>query len=1021
MEDLSNTQKTNNANKQKTIGIVIDTLGDNHYRDIMESLFESSEYAGFNIVIFTCSNGYYIKKEYQQVLFYNQIESFLLSNRLDGLIIFNGNLNYFYTETDINDSVKKIKDIPIISLNTRIDNAWNILIDNHAGIVETVQHLIKDHGCRKIAFIKGEEDHNEALERLQGYMDGLKQSGLTVEEKYIFEGGFDDSDGRTAAKKIVETCIEELDAVIAADDNCARGCLLYFQEYGLSVPWDIKVCGFNNDSWSGLSSPTLTTVHQSYYKQGEQCIEILKQIFSGQNPVKEIRLLPKLIKRESCGCFLTEYSNEQDFTINEYEKYKETFNIFINSNNQQGLNKLLFNLIKNRKKNCFSLRKIQHIIFSLKNDNNNKYRNHMIQNAKFFIEREALKSDHLDSLISYEQRRHLTSTSYQFTAVNSFKELFDSMYSELPGLGIMNSSMVLLDIQKSFEDIEKLGFPKTGNLVFYCKNGHPSTHPQSKNFLNKKIHPFDKFKEQKIFIFHLLNYQNVIYGYIIFEYSPDESKSIYEILSSYISAAIRRILLKEELHKSIDQRTNFFINLGHELKTPLTIIENYMERFLQKTKNDVELTIIQQNVSKMKRDVLNFLDMVKIERGMPLYDHKQKTDATYMLLSVLPTFKSYASKDDITVISDLNEIIYVSVDPIALERIFYNLLDNAVKHNISSGFINITLCKKDGNLELIISNSSNGIPQNQLFNIFQPFFQLSEEKNPGKGIGMGLHLIKSILETVGGSINVTTGNNKTDIIFTVLLPATAAINKQEQKLVEYYDDSDMVIDISNSKYREDKSSILIVEDNKHMLSFLKLSLQDQYNIFCTLNGKAALKQLQKQPLPNLIISDIMMDQMDGYDFLKVIKKQANTASIPFIFLTAKTDETFKGLELGAMDFIIKPFQMDELAAKIKSIINQQTGVKQSMLNKVKKDISKILTDSIKYDYNNRLQSSLNFELTKQQLKVASYLVMGMQYKEIASELKVSIYTVHDHIKEIYKRTQAKNRMELIGILKNYLK
>jgi len=468
---------------------------------------------------------------------------------------------------------------------------------------------------------------------------------------------------------------------------------------------------------------------------------------------------------------------------------------------------------------------------------------------------------------------------------------------------------------------------------------------------------------------------------------------------------------KESIEQKEKQKTSFFINLAHETKTPLTLISNYLHKYINKTSPDEDLAIINSNVDKLQKDMVNFLDLEKLERCQVFYNHDQIIDLYRFLLDKIKIFKETAKNNSIKILPTLNKDIFIKIDPYALDRIINNILDNAVKYNKESGTIEIILKKNNKDAVITIKDTGIGISDDQIKNIFNPYYQLSHEKRNIQGIGMGLNIVKKILNQIKGKIII---DSKLDEGTAVLITIPVLENIENEKILNKYSEK-KTKNNSNKKIKHDlndvydnnkRFSILIVEDNLDMLGFLKENLKDNYNIFLAKNGKEALDKLNSIPKQiDLIISDIMMDVMDGYEFYKnYINLDSINKSVPFIFLTAKAkhDEKIKGLKLGAVDYIYKPFDINELRAKIESHLG---------LNEAKNMYLFIMQDEI---LNNNLEHWFyrKYNITDKEKDIIKLLLDGKLNKEIADILGYAEGTVRNYTLEIYKKTGTVNKIEL---------
>jgi DNA-binding NarL/FixJ family response regulator len=231
------------------------------------------------------------------------------------------------------------------------------------------------------------------------------------------------------------------------------------------------------------------------------------------------------------------------------------------------------------------------------------------------------------------------------------------------------------------------------------------------------------------------------------------------------------------------------------------------------------------------------------------------------------------------------------------------------------------------------------------------------------------------------------------------------------------------IEIEDSAYSTAKRTILLIEDNKEMLQFLSKKLKNKYNVYSTLNGADAIKKLSGLPVvPDLILSDIMMDKMDGFSFVKAISGQDAYKHVPVIFLTAKSTATdrMKGLKHGAIDIVPKPFSFEELNQKIETILANISKQKMAILNTSISNLNQLKNFSPEsspvISQSNFDESSKLFNLTAREREIATLMVKGQTYKEIAKELFISEKTVTKHIQNMFGKAGVSNKVGLINKL-----
>ncbi len=507
----------------------------------------------------------------------------------------------------------------------------------------------------------------------------------------------------------------------------------------------------------------------------------------------------------------------------------------------------------------------------------------------------------------------------------------------------------------------------------------------------------------------------------------EEDSNLLDVFLSQVAISIENARLVADLENQVQQRTSelekakteveqkekmktaFFINLAHETKTPLTLIKNYLEEYMSTHKPDKRQAIIKKNVDKLIRDMLHFLEAEKIEQGYESYDHSQIIQFSTTVRNKLAVFQELAWKSNrITIEKSIEKDLHIQADPLAMDRVLNNLLDNAIKYSDKEfSHIYVELKSMGENVQLKVSDQGMGIPEDVYNHIFQPYYQLSRNNKNIHGVGMGLYITQQIIQTLQGSISVSS-KLREGTVFTIILPRyrtqpgdQVTINEMAQAHIS----SPVVYAVDTVAEQKDRPAVLIIEDNQDMLHYLKELLEKKYYVSLSVNGKDALKKLEEMNrMPDIIVSDVMMDEMDGFEFLERIKKEDRYNKIPLIFLTALTSEQsrIQGIEAGAVDFIPKPFNASELLARIASLILLRQGWR---------DITG------KGEFTSRIDEKCKeFSLTERETEVTRLILSGQNYEEIGKKLFISGETVKSHVKNIYRKTEVINKTGLISKL-----
>lgn len=385
-----------------------------------------------------------------------------------------------------------------------------------------------------------------------------------------------------------------------------------------------------------------------------------------------------------------------------------------------------------------------------------------------------------------------------------------------------------------------------------------------------------------------------------------------------------------------NSKIEFFTNVAHDIRTPLTLIKGPLENIMLKEglEQDVvnDLHIMNQNTNRLLSLINQLLDFRKTEvQGFKL--NFTKTNLSELLDEICQRFSLIIRNRKINFHLDLlDEDFYADVDKEAVTKIVSNLLSNAIKYTSRYIEVGLTLSKKGDKSTVIIRIENDGdlIPLEYRKEIFKPFVGYSKN-GVSSGTGIGLALSRSLAELHQGTLTLDEAYDRT--VFCLELPifqSSAITLPNDLRTTEPLEEPlTAVLPILDA---EDVSRdiILIVEDNKDMLMFLKKQLEQRYIIFCAENGEIAMELLDSHYI-NLVISDVVMPEMDGFQLCEKLKSDVNYSHIPIILLTAKTNlqSKIQGLELGADAYIEKPFSTVHLMAMIDNLLANRKKLRQA--------------------------------------------------------------------------------------------
>ncbi|MEJ2614076.1 MAG: ATP-binding protein, partial [Ignavibacteriaceae bacterium] len=436
--------------------------------------------------------------------------------------------------------------------------------------------------------------------------------------------------------------------------------------------------------------------------------------------------------------------------------------------------------------------------------------------------------------------------------------------------------------------------------------------------------------------------------------------NLFSIISVLAGQLIKNLELQKETFQErreaeklqeIDKiKTNFFTNVSHEFRTPLTLILGPVKQILENSSNNrirEEAEIIFKNAKKLNRLVDQLLDLSRIEAGqMKLRVVKQ--NIIPFIKEIMSAFKPFAESKNISFrFNPSVEEIFIYIDRDKVERIINNLLSNAFKFTSAGGKIDLSVNKDEKFVNISICDSGIGIPKEKMSKIYDRFYQVeNSHKRKQEGTGIGLALSKELIELHKGKIQVESEEGK-GTIFTISIPieknhyTTEEICKSykgERIDSELISESMLLEKTGNEKIDVDmfietgKPVLLLIEDNSDVRCYIRDNLKKDYITLEAINGEDGFKKSIEQ-IPDLIISDIMMPKMDGIELCRKLKTDERTSHIPLILLTAKaaSKDKITGYETGADDYIMKPFDIKELQVRIRNLIDQRKKLRKHFL------------------------------------------------------------------------------------------
>jgi signal transduction histidine kinase/DNA-binding response OmpR family regulator len=461
----------------------------------------------------------------------------------------------------------------------------------------------------------------------------------------------------------------------------------------------------------------------------------------------------------------------------------------------------------------------------------------------------------------------------------------------------------------------------------------------------------------------------------------------------------------EKLKEMDTVKSRFFANISHEFRTPLTLIMGPLEKMLSKGRDQDggnELNMMFRNSQRLLRLINRLLDLSKLDSG--------KMKLNILLRNIIPfikvtvsSFESLTLQKQIELNLDIeDEEVILSFDPEKLEEVLCNLLINALKYTPPGGKVTVSTRRgpaegssfPNGYLKLSIRDTGIGISRDKLFHIFDRFYQAGDsQQRDRKGSGIGLALTKELVLLHNGRIDVhSSGGENSGTEFVVRLPlgdphletskktGSSESGFEQRKTLDidlgYIVEDDEIETAETPEPMDEngksqgKNIVLVVEDNADVRKYIREPLEPLYTVVEAKDGREGIDKA-KELIPDLIVSDIMMPEVDGYELCRVLKKEVKTSHIPIILLTAKASDqcVIEGLETGADDYITKPFNTRILITRIRNLIELRLHLQQKIQKQMLLQPAEISVSSLDQEFISELQQTIEAHLSDPEFHV----------------------------------------------------
>ena len=822
--------------KRPSFGFLLASLHTGASRALWPGLIDAAERLDINLI---CFPGGRLRAQLAYESQRNVIYDLVGKGCLDGIVTWASSLGGVIGPAEINSFHSRYQSLPLVSLAQFMEGTPTVSVDSYHGMRALLEHLIKDHGYQRLAFIRGPEGHYYAQERYRAYLDTLQAHNLSLDPALVtrplrWEAG-------TEAVKILldERGLHpgaDFQAVVAVSDMLALWALKTLQERGFQVPRDVAVTGFNNSIEERLATPPLTTVDLPFYDQGAKAMGILLAQWKGETVPALMTLPSGLVVRQSCGCpsaavaqtaYIPERANQSQ-TLSVEETWEKMLTSRKNCMNEMAAQAQVdegkitewiepvcnaFLAEVEGTSNEVFIQTLEEVLDRAMRENNDIFLWHGAVSAlrrwafsgiptdkKIWIEAlfaqarvavsEAIQRSHAYlQWQSERQAENLRETARILLTTFDIPQLTEALTECLPRLGIPSAYLALYENTSISLEQARL-------ILAYTEQGQISLGPDGRLFPANQLVPPDLLPPRRYsLVVEPLFFQEKPIGFVVFELGPHEG-DVYELLRGNLSSALQGAFLFQEIQqaritaeKADRIKTRLLANVSHEMRTPLNIILGYTRGALEVPNPyqselpealAADLLHIQSNAEHQLRVINDLLDLSRAQID--------ELDLSLELMNPLPvlteSFHGLADQSDspnVTWLLELPERLpVIRADPLRLRQILLNLLSNAQKFT-EHGQVVLGAEVTPPQLHIWVTDTGLGIPPDQKERIFEPFVTVESDRRISGGIGLGLSITRHLIALHGGTMTLDSqpGQGST---FHVYLPLPALSDEKTLSL-----------------------------------------------------------------------------------------------------------------------------------------------------------------------------------------------------------------------------------------------
>jgi signal transduction histidine kinase/DNA-binding LacI/PurR family transcriptional regulator/CheY-like chemotaxis protein len=945
--------------QRKTLALLTTGAIDPNNRMIWAGVAAACRDAGANLI---CYPGRLVRSpvefEAQRNVIYNMVDR----QAVDGLIVMGG-LNAWLDTPETYAFIQGFSPLPVVTTGIVLEGIPGVTVDNYNGMRQVVDHLVTVHNRRRIAFIRGQANHQEAYDRYQAYLDVLEQFQIAFDPELVYQGNFKESGGVEGARALLDERRVQFDALVAASDNMAIGAMKVFQQRGLRIPSDVAIAGLNNEEQGLEITPPLTTAPLHFFEQAYQATLMVFAMLEGKPAPQKLVLPTRLLVRQSCGCSdplimhanATPHTEKLDSFTDEIrlldnlvfgeentqlqlpldEPVRRVFPVLLKSFLDESRGKASgafidqFSDTLQRTANTSDAFPRWHEILSLLrqfaisqlSDTQSRLRiENLVQQTRVIIG-ETARRHYAYQVIQADEKLHILGEINQsMSVITSIAELTDVLERTLPLLKIPRCYLFLYEDPRQPDGLARF-------IFCYENDRRMLLDPQQALIATRRLLPAGLLPGNvpQSLVVEPLHFREDQLGYAIFEGDPNE-EAIYEILGGQISASIKHTSLTErnirlveealEARKAAEQanllKSRFLSMVSHELRTPLALIVGTIEMMLQEEqaggspalpenyRQDMEC--IHTSSKHLFRLIGDVLDLASNQAG-ELRLVREALDLSPVFADAAVFGKSLAREKNLQWREEIPaHLPLVWGDRTRLRQVTINLLSNAVKFT-EQGCISLVVRDLRSSLSVEISDTGMGIPPDEQELIFDEFRRSERSMARGYGgMGLGLAITRRLIELHGGQIGLrSSGEDGSGSCFFFQLPVMPGPPPE------------------TAAAPERSSKVVLLLENAADQQGLERHLQQKgfaVEVVDVSQQPGWLSQVIARP-PGAVVLDFQPATERGWELIQNFKQNPETRDIPVIFYSLSAERAHGAiLEL---DYLPKPVGSHELAQALERL------------------------------------------------------------------------------------------------------